>query len=326
MSFIHNNNKNVQNKQTDSKDLETNEYVTMNTDTEFEQEVNRGQKGKTIFDQMEQHDHSVSNTEPITWDAEPFNVKKTDTSFPLNQEENAHIDHDEDLFADQKSKETAESVDENHDVDILGIESQQEQDKEQSDVIETELGNESKEYEEVKSGIAGLNTYIQDQFDSVDKQLNKLANDFETKLKYDQHKDKVIDNLHKELQMYKDNSFQERLMPVIMDLILSIDRTGKLLKGLPAEEEHSKFIKVINESIMDLEDILYKQGVETYETEGTSFDATRQKIIKTIKTDRLENDKQVAERLGKGYEWEDRIIRKEQVSVYVYEQTGNQSK
>lgn len=71
---------------------------------------------------------------------------------------------------------------------------------------------------------------------------------------------------------------------------------------------------------MDIEDILYTQGVESYESEDSQFQKMEQKIVRTIKTNDLSKDKQIAEVLGKGYKWDERIIRKEQVSVYVYEE------
>lgn len=321
MSFFDSKRKKVQNEQSDTIHSEINNDQ-LNIDEEIsDEEMPVTKRKQTIFDQMEV-DHSASNTEPLTWDPKPFNDRDhlETTSSTTNQEEPKLDTKEEPLNDQQVDKELVDSTDNSNKVENdEHVENVIENSSQQTQEEAIQAGN---GIEEFKVEISGLNAYIEDRFVSVDKQLHKLSNDFETKLKYDQHKDTVIDNLHKELQMYKDNSFQERLMPVIMDLILSIDRTGKMLKGLPEGEEFKKYIKVINESIMDLEDILYKQGVEAYETDGLNFDSLRQKVVKTVKTDQQELDKQIAERLGKGYEWEERIIRKEQVTVYVYEETA----
>ncbi|TXC90915.1 nucleotide exchange factor GrpE [Metabacillus litoralis] len=320
MSFINNRKKKVQNEQPDFIDLNENDTQQKIDETILEKQSSTKMK-PTIFDQMAD-EQSASSTEPITWDPEPF-TENNPVPNPRNDHEKINEiedDHNEDIHLnEQDDRETLKQTSE----DVTTF----------NEVKNENTSNTSESIDQnqnlagmdgVKTEITGLNSLIQDSFGSVDKQLNKLSNDFETKLKYDQHKDKVIDNLHKELQMYKDNSFQERLTPIIMDLILSIDRTGKILKGLPQDEEFKKFIKVIKESIMDLEDILYKQGVEAYEEEGETFDSNRQKVVKTVKTDQPELDKQIAERLGKGYEREERIMRKELVTVYVYEEASNQ--
>lgn len=309
MSFINNGRKKRQTEKLDFIDISSDK----DQDPLLFEEQTGSKKKPTIFDQMA-HDQSASSTEPITWDPEPFGeqnstpIPRTDNETVIEPEVNSL----DELVVNEVLDQPSEEENKNH----------EETEKQPNNDESTSLN--STGMDEIKTEIVDLNTLIQDRFVTVDKHLHKLNNDFEAKLKYDQHKDKVIDNLHKELQMYKDNSFQERLTPIIMDLILSIDRTGKILKGLPQDEEFKKFIKVIKESIIDLEDILYKQGVEAYEEEGTSFDSNRQKVVKTVKTNQPELDKQIAERLGKGYERDERIIRKELVTVYVYEAASNE--
>ena len=160
-------------------------------------------------------------------------------------------------------------------------------------------------------------------FQQIDGKILQLLKEFTDKLKYDKHKDNIIDNMHKELQGYKNNSQVERIMPIMMDLILSIDLTTKLMKGLEKLEEiePEKLKKVITDSVLDLEDILLKQGIESFECDGKSFDSKRQKVVKKVTTSDLSLDKKISERLAKGYEMDGKIIRKEQISVFVFEET-----
>ena len=56
----------------------------------------------------------------------------------------------------------------------------------------------------------------------------------------------------------------------------------------------------------DLEDILYRQNIESYRVPGHEVDVRRQKIIQTVPTDDKSKDNLVAVRVADGYE---RVIR-----------------
>ncbi|MGM0842252.1 MAG: nucleotide exchange factor GrpE [Bacillota bacterium] len=159
------------------------------------------------------------------------------------------------------------------------------------------------------------------KFRDLEGQLSQLSKDFTLKIKIDESKEKIIDNLHRELQSYKDDKTKDILKPFINDLILMADRTKKIIMSLMTEEvsDTKKFVKILHESIQDIEDILYRQGIEAIHCDGNSFDVKRQQIVKTIKTDDESKDKQVAEVVGKGYEWDGKLLRHEKVNIYVYE-------
>ncbi len=72
-----------------------------------------------------------------------------------------------------------------------------------------------------------------------------------------------------------------------------------------------------------MEDIFYRQGVNSYICDTHMFDATRQKILKTIETSDKSKDKTIAESLRSGYEWEGKIIRPEMVAVYIYKKEAS---
>ncbi len=167
---------------------------------------------------------------------------------------------------------------------------------------------------------------MQKQFRLLQVQMTNLNSEFSSKIKYDEQKDKMIDNLHHELQGYRENIIQERLMPVVTDLILTIDRTNRLVHQLEQEEkvDTEKLFYVIKDIVQDLEDTLYKQGIETNVEESSTFNYRSQKIVKTIKTAEVSKDKEIAERHGKGYEWNGKLIRRELVSVYVTDEGVSQ--
>ncbi len=160
------------------------------------------------------------------------------------------------------------------------------------------------------------------RFAAVEQQLVQLGTEFQSKLKYDAHKEKVIDNLHAELQTHKNGLIEKLLRPVFMDIIEVVDDTRRLLKDLKAKGEDSnpeKLKKLLESMPDDLEDLLDKHGVEVVQYEGEAFNPALQKVVKTIPTPEESLDKQVSERLKNGYRWEGRLLRHEVVNVWQFQ-------
>lgn len=161
----------------------------------------------------------------------------------------------------------------------------------------------------------------------ISGKLDSLQNEFNEKLKYDQHKDDIIDNLHTELQEYKNETFKKHFQTMIMDVIKIIDDIRKLSRFYRSQEssccDPDKLLKLIESIPADLEDSFYWQGVKPYMSENDRFDPTRQKVLKKIETTDKSKDKMIAERLFPGYEWDGRVIRPEMVNVYLYVKESN---
>ena len=167
-----------------------------------------------------------------------------------------------------------------------------------------------------------LTKYLRQGFSRLEKQMNQLNIEFTGKLKFDENKERIIDNLHRELQTYKDDQIKDIVKPFVNDMILTADRTMKLIEKFEQDEKlhPRKLVQVIKDSAQDIEDILFRQGVESFHCEGDMFDAKRQQIVKTIKTGNPAKDKKIAEVVGHGYEWDGKIIRPEKVNIYLYDQ------
>lgn len=165
------------------------------------------------------------------------------------------------------------------------------------------------------------------KLDSLQEQLNSLQTEFQSKLKYDQHKDKIIDNLHSQLQEYKDNLIKKLLQPMIMDVIHTIDDFNKLISHYQQQEpshiDSQKLIKLMESVPDELEHLLYRQGVEIFNESETVFNPSRQKVVKTVPTSESAKDKTIAQSVRKGYEWEGQVLRKEMVEVYVNQPIEN---
>lgn len=158
---------------------------------------------------------------------------------------------------------------------------------------------------------------------NIEKKTEHLDKEFQGKLKYDAHKDKVIDNLHQELQAYKDDLLKKYLKSFVMDIIYVIDNIRRLTNhynSLPLSERDPVKLLSLMESIpSDLEDIFTRQGIRTFTCDNNIFDPKRQRVLKKTETNEPSRDKTVAESLRPGYEWDDQVIRPEMVAVYVHQ-------
>jgi molecular chaperone GrpE len=156
-------------------------------------------------------------------------------------------------------------------------------------------------------------------FSALQADIRNIQADFQSKLKYDAHKEKIIDALHAELQAYKNGLLDKLLRPIFMDIIDVADDTRKLLKDLSAkgEEDNPERLRKIAAGLpADLEDLLYRHGVEVLVSEGEEFNPGAQKVVKTVETDDETLDKKVCERLKNGYTLDGKLIRHEIVSVW----------
>ncbi len=151
------------------------------------------------------------------------------------------------------------------------------------------------------------------------EEINFLKKEFQSKIKYDEQKEKTITKLHDELQLYKRDLYKKLLLPMINDIIQFTNRAEKdfeFLNDAPAE----KLFERMYDFLDDLRDVLYRQGVEAYKLEGDDFDPKKQKILKTIETSKNDLDKKVAKHKTYGYEWEGKIIKPEGIDIYVYKE------
>lgn len=165
-------------------------------------------------------------------------------------------------------------------------------------------------------------TVIESKLLGIGTAVKALQQDFETKIQYDRHKETIIDNLHRELQTHKNDLYGKMVRPLILDIIQLMDDLGKLSHFHRAQESQQlnpdKLLQQLEGIPSDMEDILYRQGVEPFMCEQDTFDPTRQRSLKTEITTNQDQDKTIAQRLRPGFVWDGKLLRPEMVSVYVY--------
>lgn len=154
------------------------------------------------------------------------------------------------------------------------------------------------------------------------ERLDRLQEAFDDKIAEDEHKNKLFDNMHKELTKYQNGLLDKLVDSIAMDIIQLLDATGRnrdiYSEKEPSEENYAKLLRCVKGVAEDLEDILYRQDIEPYSVPGDEVDVRRQKIIQIINTDDEALDNKVAERTAVGYTKGDKIMRPERIKIYKY--------
>src|SRR5258708_15037291 len=77
-------------------------------------------------------------------------------------------------------------------------------------------------------------------------EMRGLRKDFETKVKYDENKQRLIDSLHSELQGYREGLYFKILRPVFLDMIDMHDDLGKLAEALQTRNSEAVLEDMLN--------------------------------------------------------------------------------
>lgn len=160
--------------------------------------------------------------------------------------------------------------------------------------------------------------------DAVQQALATLQQAFDDKIAEDTHKNDLFDNMHRELVRYQNGALDKIVDTIALDIIQLVDSTKGHVrvyeKKEPREENYKKLLRIIKGIAEDLEDILYRQNIESYRVPGHEVDVRRQKIIQTIPTDDKARDNLVAVRVADGYMEGDKILRPERIKIFKYEE------
>ena len=152
----------------------------------------------------------------------------------------------------------------------------------------------------------------------LEQRLSTLQSLFDREVRAEATRERIVDRLHAELQEYKQDLLLKVQRPIFIDLIQLHDDIGKMIEAQPAEDaDGAAAVRGSLESIRTaILDILYRQGVEPFQTEGDEFDPRRQRAVTTVPVDEPGRNRTIAGRLRPGFQGGEKIIRAELVSVY----------
>ena len=144
-------------------------------------------------------------------------------------------------------------------------------------------------------------------------ELRELRERFDSKIRYDDAKDRQIEALYEELQGYRQGLYQQIMQPIVMDLIGIYDEmAGQLARDSGGSDGGLGFLAEM------VEEALARYEVARYEVDGDAIDRSRQKVIRTRDTADPKLAKGLARRIRPGFEMQGKVIRPEWVEAYRY--------
>ncbi|GCF08705.1 nucleotide exchange factor GrpE [Dictyobacter arantiisoli] len=172
--------------------------------------------------------------------------------------------------------------------------------------------------------VADLLTETVQGVQQVLAEMQLLKQDFDTKVKYDESKERLIDVLHNELQGYREGLHFKILRPLFMELITLYDDMNSIIESMGKKfpDLDETIIKNIQSFSKTVEDMLSNNGVEAFEIEEEIFVTQKQRVLHVIPTHDVTLDRHIARRLRKGFRYENRILRPEIVETYRYTTTS----
>jgi molecular chaperone GrpE (heat shock protein) len=150
----------------------------------------------------------------------------------------------------------------------------------------------------------------------------RLLEVFERKIAFDAVKEKQIDRLHDELQLYKSDLLQKATRPLLSVLIKLHGDVIRLITGIkqqdPAKLTVERVVDLFESFRDEIEDLLSDQGIHAFrDTADDRFDVRRQSSVGTEETSDEGKVGRIADRIRPGFEQGATLIEKERVKVYV---------
>lgn len=153
----------------------------------------------------------------------------------------------------------------------------------------------------------------------LSSELSSLSRAVETRLSYDDTKEKAFERLYAELDELKKNSAFEQIRPLYMDLILLFDRVENTQYELSQSASIPiTLIKLFNSIRDELVEILSRREIELIKNNTVSFDPVFQRAIGTHPTFHIEENNQIDRIVRRGFLYRDRVFRAEEVIVKKY--------
>ena len=153
--------------------------------------------------------------------------------------------------------------------------------------------------------------------------LEEVKSLIETRLSYDETKEKTIEKLHEELKLYRDNFIFQSQKPIFIDLIMLYDDFMQVLSVLDEKQDMTKEeiaamrhnLHTVKEGLLE---ILYRREVELYHKHPDFLDYKLHKTIGTVPTSIESENNQVEKIVKPGFCWNDKTLRPEEVIIKKY--------
>lgn len=162
--------------------------------------------------------------------------------------------------------------------------------------------------------------------EKLSDKVEQLSKQFDAKILHTAHEEKIVDQMHTELQRYKEDLYAQLVRPILLDIIEIRDSIQRMSQtyAMKPEEEQTIPLKTFSDYAYDVQDILEKNNIVIYKSnEGDTFTPIKQRVVKKINTPVEDLHGKVAESMSDGYEYMGKTISPEKIAVYVYEVADN---
>lgn len=172
------------------------------------------------------------------------------------------------------------------------------------------------------------------EFSVIQQSLAALQDSFEKQIARNQNQTEMFDKIYAEMKDYKESFLLEVLhKPIIHNLIQLYDSYVLLESQLDVilneEEVLSDSLTQYRNNLENfrykLEEVLYRLDVTPYAESSTVLDRQLHKTRQTVSTDDPELDKTIAEVHKIGFIWRDKVFRPEEVTIYRYSDSTQNS-
>ena len=150
----------------------------------------------------------------------------------------------------------------------------------------------------------------------------ELRKRFESRIHSDEVQARALERLHSELQASRKQLQRSEMAPLLKDIIFCQDF---VTRELERDEESTssadwrKSFEVLGQMLLD---VLFKYDVEPFRSDSEEFDRSMQQCVRTENTTDEVQDRKIATCGLIGFRTEERILRREQVTVYRYRPSG----
>ncbi len=187
--------------------------------------------------------------------------------------------------------------------------------------VQEEIFEEPIEEEKIEETTENTNLPENENSEIILDGIKALHEKFDQKIAHSEEQDTLSKTLYAELQEYKKGLYSSVMKPLLMDMIQVRNDILKQGNSLIKKNGEDTMIKVSTflSYAEDIQDILEKYDVDVFSSQsGDDFDARRHKMLKKVDTDDVTLNKKICESLAEGYEYAQRVIIKENVTVYSY--------
>lgn len=164
---------------------------------------------------------------------------------------------------------------------------------------------------------------VGDSLAALSKKMDEMNSLFIQKIQHTTHEEKIVDQMHAELQKYKDDMYSQLVRPILMDIIDVRDSILRMSKNYAEKPEGEQDIplQVFSDYAFDIQEILEKNNITIYKSaKGDVFVPIKQRVVKKIDTTEQEYHGKIAESLSPGYDYLGKTISPEKVTVYLYKE------